>query len=160
MSLPLQTCNNLERRRTRAAGAEVKEDEGVENEDGAGNAPIPHNSGIGVSTRRTSYVLVSKRNHFVSSTALNLLFLFVCFVSLYLIYTLSHRMQRLLKKRTCYPTCLPQLLLLNLHDLPSLGLKAGSLATDQAHPSVPGGSAKLLLSRLQLLLLLLLQHWQ
>ena len=79
MSLPLQTCNNLERRRTRAAGAEVKEDEGVENEDGAGNAPILHNSGIGVSTRRTSYVMVSKRNHFVSSTALNLLF-FVLFV--------------------------------------------------------------------------------
>lgn len=43
-------------------GAEVKE-EGGESEDGAGNpagnTPLPPNTGVGVSTRRTSYVMVS-----------------------------------------------------------------------------------------------------
>lgn len=38
----------------------------MENEDGAGNpggnAPLPHNTGVGVSTRRTTYVVVSKTN--------------------------------------------------------------------------------------------------
>ncbi|KAM8914813.1 histone-lysine N-methyltransferase SETD5 isoform 6-T10 [Spinachia spinachia] len=55
-----KTCNNLERRRKRLGGAEVKE-EGVESEDGAGNpagnTPTPPNAGVGVSTRRTSYVM-------------------------------------------------------------------------------------------------------
>ncbi|XP_070758521.1 histone-lysine N-methyltransferase SETD5 [Enoplosus armatus] len=55
-----KTCNSLERRRRRGGGADVK-DEGVETEDGAGNPaeniPIPHNSGVGVSTRRTTYVM-------------------------------------------------------------------------------------------------------
>ncbi|XP_074482918.1 histone-lysine N-methyltransferase SETD5 isoform X2 [Sebastes fasciatus] len=55
-----RTCNSLERRRKRVGGAEVKE-EGVESEDGAGipagNTPIPHNTGVGVSTRRTTYVV-------------------------------------------------------------------------------------------------------
>uniref|UniRef100_A0A8C2WJV2 SET domain containing 5 n=1 Tax=Cyclopterus lumpus TaxID=8103 RepID=A0A8C2WJV2_CYCLU len=53
-------CNNLERRRKRVGGAEVKE-EGVESEDGAGNpagnTPTPHNAGVGVSTRRSTYVM-------------------------------------------------------------------------------------------------------
>lgn len=43
---------------------EIK-DEGVEAEDGAGNptgsTPLPHNTGVGVSTRRTTYVMVSER---------------------------------------------------------------------------------------------------
>lgn len=43
---------------------EIKED-GVETEDGtghlAGNTPIPHNTGVGISTRRTTYVMVSHR---------------------------------------------------------------------------------------------------
>lgn len=70
-------------------------------------------------------------------------------------------MHRLLKKKPHYQTCLPQLLPLNLHDLPSHVPKAGSLATDQAHPSVPGGSAKPSPSRQQQQLLLLLQQqWQ
>ncbi|XP_049422107.1 histone-lysine N-methyltransferase SETD5 isoform X2 [Epinephelus fuscoguttatus] len=55
-----RNCNSLERRRRRVGGAEVKE-EGVESEDGAGNpsgnTPIPHNTGVGVSTRRTTYVM-------------------------------------------------------------------------------------------------------
>lgn len=55
----MQTLNNLERRRRRAGAAEVKDDS-VEGADGAGNTPIPHNTGVGVSTRRTTYVMVSK----------------------------------------------------------------------------------------------------
>ncbi|XP_044205074.1 histone-lysine N-methyltransferase SETD5 isoform X2 [Thunnus albacares] len=55
-----RTFNSLERRRRRVGGADVKE-EGVETEDGAGNpagnTPIPHNTGVGVSTRRTTYVM-------------------------------------------------------------------------------------------------------
>ncbi|XP_041811519.1 histone-lysine N-methyltransferase SETD5 isoform X2 [Chelmon rostratus] len=55
-----RTCNSLERRRRRVGGSEIKE-EGVETEDGAGtpagNTPIPHNTGVGVSTRRTTYVM-------------------------------------------------------------------------------------------------------
>ncbi|XP_040889447.1 histone-lysine N-methyltransferase SETD5 isoform X5 [Toxotes jaculatrix] len=55
-----RTFNNLERRRRRVGGAELKE-EGVETEDGAanptGNTPTPHNTGVGVSTRRTTYVM-------------------------------------------------------------------------------------------------------
>ncbi|XP_076606506.1 histone-lysine N-methyltransferase SETD5 isoform X5 [Chaetodon auriga] len=55
-----RTCNSLERRRRRVGGTEIKE-EGVETEDGAGtpagNTPIPHNTGVGVSTRRTTYVM-------------------------------------------------------------------------------------------------------
>ncbi|XP_070695993.1 histone-lysine N-methyltransferase SETD5 isoform X2 [Pempheris klunzingeri] len=55
-----KTCNSLERRRRRVGGTEVK-DEGVETEDGTGNStgntPIPHNTGVGVSTRRTTYVM-------------------------------------------------------------------------------------------------------
>uniref|UniRef100_UPI0009B32D68 LOW QUALITY PROTEIN: SET domain-containing protein 5 n=1 Tax=Monopterus albus TaxID=43700 RepID=UPI0009B32D68 len=51
--------NSLEKRRRRVGGAEVKE-EGVETENGAGNptgsTPLPHSSGVGVSTRRTTYV--------------------------------------------------------------------------------------------------------
>ncbi|KAF3689371.1 SET domain-containing protein 5 [Channa argus] len=53
-----KTFNSLERRRRRVGGAEVKE-EGTE--DGAGNptgnTPIPNNTGVGVSTRRTTYVM-------------------------------------------------------------------------------------------------------
>ncbi|XP_039979172.1 histone-lysine N-methyltransferase SETD5 isoform X2 [Xiphias gladius] len=55
-----RTFNSLERRRKRLGGAEIKE-EGVETEDGAGNpagnTPIPHNTGVGISTRRTTYVM-------------------------------------------------------------------------------------------------------
>ncbi|XP_059184681.1 histone-lysine N-methyltransferase SETD5 isoform X2 [Centropristis striata] len=55
-----RTCNSLERRRRRGGGSEVKE-EGVESEDGAGNpagnTSSPHNTGVGVSTRRTTYVV-------------------------------------------------------------------------------------------------------
>ncbi|XP_028430802.1 SET domain-containing protein 5 isoform X1 [Perca flavescens] len=55
-----RTHNSLERRRKRVGGAEVKE-EGVESEYGAGNPagnnPIPHNTGVGISTRRTTYVM-------------------------------------------------------------------------------------------------------
>ncbi|KAM9859823.1 histone-lysine N-methyltransferase SETD5 isoform 2-T2 [Aulostomus maculatus] len=47
--------NSLERRRRRVGGADGKE-EGMEAEDGAVNAPITHNTGVGVSTRRTTYV--------------------------------------------------------------------------------------------------------
>nr|XP_046237983.1 histone-lysine N-methyltransferase SETD5 isoform X4 [Scatophagus argus] len=67
-----RTCTSLERRRRRVGGAEIKE-EGVETEDGAGNpagnTPIPHSSAVGVSTRRTTYVMVSERNQFASSEA-------------------------------------------------------------------------------------------
>ncbi|KAK5871899.1 hypothetical protein PBY51_012639 [Eleginops maclovinus] len=53
-------CSSVERRRKRVGGAEVKE-EGGESEDGAGNpagnTPIPPTTGVGVSTRRTSYVM-------------------------------------------------------------------------------------------------------
>ncbi|XP_072239118.1 histone-lysine N-methyltransferase SETD5 isoform X2 [Leuresthes tenuis] len=52
--------NSLERRRRRVGGAEVK-DEGVETEDRAGNSTgntsISHSTGVGVSTRRTTYVM-------------------------------------------------------------------------------------------------------
>ncbi|CAG5984615.1 unnamed protein product [Menidia menidia] len=52
--------NSLERRRRRVGGAEVK-DEVVEIEDGAGNpagnTSISHSTGVGVSTRRTTYVM-------------------------------------------------------------------------------------------------------
>ncbi|XP_053171330.1 histone-lysine N-methyltransferase SETD5 isoform X2 [Scomber japonicus] len=55
-----RTFNSLERRRRRVGGADVKE-EGVETEEGAGNpagnTPAPHNTGVGVSTRRTTYVV-------------------------------------------------------------------------------------------------------
>ncbi|XP_071349599.1 histone-lysine N-methyltransferase SETD5 isoform X2 [Trachinotus anak] len=55
-----RTFNSLERRRRRVGGAEIKE-EGVETEDGpgdpTGNNPMPHNTGVGVSTRRTTYVM-------------------------------------------------------------------------------------------------------
>ncbi|XP_041635937.1 histone-lysine N-methyltransferase SETD5 isoform X2 [Cheilinus undulatus] len=55
-----KTCNTLERRRRRVGGAETKE-EGVETEDGAGNpagnTPTPSTAGVGVSTRRTTYVM-------------------------------------------------------------------------------------------------------
>ncbi|XP_010794685.1 SET domain-containing protein 5 isoform X2 [Notothenia coriiceps] len=55
-----RTCHSVERRRKRVGGAEVKE-EGGESEDGAGNpagnTPLPPNTGVGVSTRRTSYVM-------------------------------------------------------------------------------------------------------
>ncbi|KAI4827868.1 hypothetical protein KUCAC02_031230 [Chaenocephalus aceratus] len=55
-----RTCLSVERRRKRVGGAEVKE-EGGESEDGAGNpagnTPLPPNTGVGVSTRRTSYVM-------------------------------------------------------------------------------------------------------
>ncbi|XP_026162016.1 histone-lysine N-methyltransferase SETD5 isoform X2 [Mastacembelus armatus] len=54
------TLNSMEKRRRRVGGADVKE-EGVESEDGAGNptgsAPMPHSTGVGVSTRRTTYVM-------------------------------------------------------------------------------------------------------
>lgn len=43
-------------------GATDLKEEGVEAEDGAGNptgnTPTPHNTGVGVSTRRTTYVMV------------------------------------------------------------------------------------------------------
>ncbi|XP_062271779.1 histone-lysine N-methyltransferase SETD5 isoform X2 [Scomber scombrus] len=59
-----RTFNSLERRRRRVGGADVKE-EGVETEEGAGNpagnpagnTPATHNAGVGVSTRRTTYVV-------------------------------------------------------------------------------------------------------
>ncbi|KAF7654427.1 hypothetical protein LDENG_00069680 [Lucifuga dentata] len=56
-----RVLNNLERRRRRVGGAEVKE-EGVEPDDGAGNTseqntPTPLNAGVGVSTRRTTYTV-------------------------------------------------------------------------------------------------------
>ncbi|KAM3620976.1 uncharacterized protein V6R79_004423 [Siganus canaliculatus] len=53
-----RTCNSLEKRRRRA-GAEMKEETG-ETEDGTvnptGNAAVIHSTGVGVSTRRTTYV--------------------------------------------------------------------------------------------------------
>ncbi|XP_068171671.1 histone-lysine N-methyltransferase SETD5 isoform X2 [Antennarius striatus] len=55
-----KTCTSLERRRRRVGGGDVKE-ESVEAEEGAGNpagaAPTPQYSGLGVSTRRTTYVM-------------------------------------------------------------------------------------------------------
>ncbi|XP_041835734.1 histone-lysine N-methyltransferase SETD5 isoform X2 [Melanotaenia boesemani] len=54
-----RTLNSLERRRRRVGGAEVK-DEVVDTEDGAvnptGNTSVSHSTGVGVSTRRTTYV--------------------------------------------------------------------------------------------------------
>lgn len=61
----MQTYNSLEKRRRRAGGAEGKE-ESVETEDTAGNTPIPPNAGVGVSTRRTTYVMVSNEEQAVS----------------------------------------------------------------------------------------------
>lgn len=58
----MQTLTSLERRRRRVGAAEVKEDS-VETEDGSGNTHIPHNTGVGISTRRTTYVMVSERKH-------------------------------------------------------------------------------------------------
>uniref|UniRef100_A0A3P8TE89 SET domain containing 5 n=1 Tax=Amphiprion percula TaxID=161767 RepID=A0A3P8TE89_AMPPE len=56
-----ETFNSLDRRRRKVGGADVKE-EGVETEDGAGNptgnTPVSHSTGVGVSTRRTTYVMV------------------------------------------------------------------------------------------------------
>lgn len=49
----------MDRRRRRAGASELKEDNGVENEDGSGTPLVPHASGVGVSTRRTSSVMVS-----------------------------------------------------------------------------------------------------
>lgn len=46
----------MDRRRRRAGASEVKEDNVVENEDGSGTPPVPHTSGVGVSTRRTTFV--------------------------------------------------------------------------------------------------------
>ncbi|XP_023147807.2 histone-lysine N-methyltransferase SETD5 isoform X2 [Amphiprion ocellaris] len=55
-----RTFNSLDRRRRKVGGADVKE-EGVETEDGAGNptgnTPVSHSTGVGVSTRRTTYVM-------------------------------------------------------------------------------------------------------
>uniref|UniRef100_UPI0037E7FA67 histone-lysine N-methyltransferase SETD5 isoform X1 n=1 Tax=Semicossyphus pulcher TaxID=241346 RepID=UPI0037E7FA67 len=55
-----KTCNTQERRRRRVGGAEAKE-EGVETEDGAGNPagnnPTPPVAGVGISTRRATYVV-------------------------------------------------------------------------------------------------------
>uniref|UniRef100_H3CBV6 SET domain containing 5 n=1 Tax=Tetraodon nigroviridis TaxID=99883 RepID=H3CBV6_TETNG len=50
----------IDRRRRRAGASEVKEDNVVENEDGSGTPPVPHTSGVGVSTRRTTSVMVIK----------------------------------------------------------------------------------------------------
>lgn len=49
----------MDRRRRRAGVSEVKEDDGVEKEDVTGTPPVPHTSGVGVSTRRTTSVIVS-----------------------------------------------------------------------------------------------------
>lgn len=49
----------MDRRRRRAGASEVKEDNVVENEDGSGTPTVPHTSGVGVSTRRTTSVMVS-----------------------------------------------------------------------------------------------------
>lgn len=51
-----RTFNILERRRRRGGGAEVK-DEGVEADEGTVTAPVPVSTGVGVSTRRTTYVM-------------------------------------------------------------------------------------------------------
>ncbi|XP_075880853.1 histone-lysine N-methyltransferase SETD5-like isoform X3 [Nelusetta ayraudi] len=55
-----RTSSSLDRRRRRAGGAELKDEDGLENEEVAGNpaggAPTP-SSGVGVSTRRTTYVV-------------------------------------------------------------------------------------------------------
>ncbi|KAM9800236.1 histone-lysine N-methyltransferase SETD5 isoform 1-T1 [Syngnathus typhle] len=50
-----KTVNTLEKRR-RKTGADVKEDPGVETEEGTRAAPVAHNAGVGVSTRRATYV--------------------------------------------------------------------------------------------------------
>lgn len=62
--LKLQTSSSLDRRRRRAGGAELKDEDGLENEESAagnpaGGTPTP-SSGVGVSTRRTTYVVVRK----------------------------------------------------------------------------------------------------
>lgn len=49
----------MDRRRRRAGASEVKEDSVVENEDGSGTPPVPHTSGVGVSTRRSTSVMVN-----------------------------------------------------------------------------------------------------
>lgn len=48
----------VDRRRRRAGASEMKEDNVVENEDGSRTPPVPHTSGVGVSTRRTASVMV------------------------------------------------------------------------------------------------------
>lgn len=48
----------VDRRRRRAGASEMKEDIAVENEDGSRTPPVPHTSGVGVSTRRTASVMV------------------------------------------------------------------------------------------------------
>lgn len=150
----MQTFNSLERRRRRAGAAEVKED-GVETEDGAGNptgnTSIPHNTGVGVSTRRTTYVMVSE-----GKTITLISMGQHCSLVLHLLnltYSpFSHRKRHVLKRRRRHPTCLPQLLHLNLRDLLNLDPKVGSLATGRAHHSGPGGSVKPLPNRQQQLL--------
>lgn len=109
-----------------------------------------------------SWSVSSDRNPVVSSVYFIFsgreegLVLHLCYL-IYSVHTFFYRKRHLLKKRPHYPTCLPQLLPLNLHDLPSLVLKVGSLATGQAHPNVPGGSVKPSPSRQQQLLP---QQWQ
>ncbi|XP_077385390.1 histone-lysine N-methyltransferase SETD5 isoform X3 [Festucalex cinctus] len=49
-----KSLNSLEKRR-RKTGADVKED-GVETDEGTRTTPVSHNTGVGVSTRRTTYV--------------------------------------------------------------------------------------------------------
>ncbi|XP_028263061.1 SET domain-containing protein 5 isoform X2 [Parambassis ranga] len=57
-----RTFNTLERKKRRVGEMEIKED-GVETDDGTGhlaaNTPIAHNAGVGISTRRTTYVMES-----------------------------------------------------------------------------------------------------
>ena len=69
-------------------GTEIKE-EGVETEDGAGNptgnTPIPHSTGVGVSTRRTTYVMVSEGIQVVNNISVNIPLMLLNFVLLFLI---------------------------------------------------------------------------
>ncbi|XP_029681852.1 histone-lysine N-methyltransferase SETD5 isoform X3 [Takifugu rubripes] len=57
LAISVRRGSCLDRRRRRAGASEVKEDDGVEKEDVAGNPPVHQASGVGVSTRRTASVI-------------------------------------------------------------------------------------------------------
>lgn len=118
----------------------------MENEDGAGNptggTQTPNSSGVGVSTRRTTYVVVREISQ---STAVFCFVFFAPIISVQFFLRMCH----LLKKRPHHPICLPQLLHLNPLDPPSPAPKVGSHVTDPVHRNVHGGSDKPLPSRQQ-----------
>lgn len=109
----------------------------MEKEDGAGNPPAPHTSGAGVSTRRTTSVMVSRPNQGGVRFQLRSLEL-----KRHLLCPLSERMPRVARKSPRYRVLPLQLPLLNQHDPTNLVPKVASLVTGPAHPSEPDGSGR------------------